>query len=103
MYVVVSQRPIHLLRKSVSYDVPWTRSNLPAVDCQYLARDIRARLACEEDNWAFEVVWMAPSASRYPIKNASSTRFIIDQGVVHVCVDVSRRNLSTVCQRLTLY
>lgn len=68
-------------------------SHLPAIDCQYLPRYVGACTACEKHSWAFEVVRTAPSARWDAIQDASSSRFVVDQGLVHVGLDVTWCNL----------
>lgn len=68
-------------------------SHLPAINRQYLSGNVGACPTCEKHNRAFEVVWIAPSARWDAIQDAGSSRFVVDQGIVHVGVDISWRNL----------
>jgi hypothetical protein len=65
----------------------------PAIDCQYLARNVAACSACEKDGGSLEVIGTTPSASRDTFEDTGGTLLVIDQGVIHVRVDVSRSDL----------
>jgi hypothetical protein len=69
------------------------RIDLPAVHCQYFARNVATCSACEKNGGPLEVIGATPSASRDTFEDAGRTLLVVDQGIIHICVDVSRRNL----------
>ena len=63
--------------------------HLPAINCQYLPRHIGACPTCEKHSRAFEVIRTAPSARWDAVQDARSSRFVIYQSLVHVCLNIT--------------
>jgi hypothetical protein len=66
----------------------------PAIHCQYFARNVATCSACEKDSGSLEVIGTTPSASRNTFEDTGSTLLVVDQGIIHIGVDVSWSNLS---------
>jgi hypothetical protein len=69
------------------------KMDLPAVHCQYFTRNVAACSTREKNGGPLEVIGTAPSASRDTFEDAGSTLLVVDQSIIHVCVDVSRGDL----------
>ena len=65
----------------------------PAIDRQYVARNVAACSACEKDGGSLEVIGATPSASRDTFEDTGGTLLVIDQGIIHIRVDVSWSDL----------
>jgi hypothetical protein len=88
------QRPIQLNLPSVSLLMQASlKMHLPAVHCQYFTRNVATCSACEKNGGPLEVIGTTPSASRDTFEDAGRTLLVVDQSIIHVCVDVSWGNL----------
>ena len=65
------------------------KMDLPAVHCQYFTRNVATCSACEKNCGPLEVIRTTPSASRDTLEDAGRTMLVVDQGIIHICVDVS--------------
>jgi hypothetical protein len=74
----------------------------PAVHCQYFTRNVAACSAREKNGGSIEVIGTTPSASRDTFEDAGGTLLVVDQSIIHICVDVSRGNLISTSATATI-